>query len=152
MGQFIDAGLNLLKQLEGCRLNAYQDQAGIWTIGYGHTGPEVRGGLGWPQAQADSTLMADVTRFATGVARYVPTSLNDNQFSALVIFAYNIGLVGFAASTADKLVNAGDLASVPDSMLRWDKIHQNGVLVVNPGLHKRRLAEINLWYTAPGLA
>jgi lysozyme len=71
MGQFIDAGLNLLKQLEGRRLNAYQDQAGIWTIGYGHTGPEVNAGLVWSQAQADATLQAGVTRFAAGVQRYV---------------------------------------------------------------------------------
>jgi GH24 family phage-related lysozyme (muramidase) len=61
-------------------------------------------------------------------------------------------LVAFAASTADRMVRDGDLDAVPNSMLLWDKIHQNGVLVVDPGLHKRRLAEINLWLTAPGLA
>ena len=151
MGQFNDAGLNLLKQLEGCRLNAYQDQAGIWTIGYGHIAG-VTPGLTWTQSQADATLQSDVTRFVTGVQSLVPDDLNDNQFSALVIFAYNIGLAAFGASTADRMARAENLDAVPNSMLLWDKIHKDGVLVVDPGLHKRRLAEINLWLTAPGLA
>ena len=151
MGQFIDAGLNLLKSLEGCRLNAYQDQAGIWTIGYGHT-LGVQPGMTWTQSQADDTLQSEVTRFADGVQKCVPEDLNDNQFSALVIFAYNIGLAAFAASTADRMAREENLDAVPNSMLLWDKIHKDGLLVVDPGLHKRRLAEINLWLTAPGLA
>jgi lysozyme len=149
MAQFNDAGLNLLKSLEGCRLTAYVDQAGVWTIGYGHTGHEVVPGLCWSQDHADQALEADVDQFSTGVEQLVKAVLNDNQFSVLVIFAYNIGLAGFATSTALRHANSGDFASVPPALLLWDKIHnpQTGKLVVSPGLLKRREAEIQLWNT-----
>jgi lysozyme len=151
MGTFTTAGLNLLKSLEGLRLTAYPDQAGIWTIGYGHTGPEVVPSTVWTQDHADAALQSDINHFALGVAAYVPATLNDNQFSALVIFAYNIGLAAFAASSADRLTKSGDLGNVPAAMMLWDKIHdpQTHQLVVDPGLVKRRQAEINLWNTAP---
>ncbi len=151
MGTFSDAGLALLKRVEGCRLTAYPDQAGVWTIGYGHTGAEVVPGLSWSQQHADDALADDVDNFSSGVAGLVPATLNDNQFSALVIFAYNIGLAAFAASTAHRLAASGDLSGVPAAMMLWDKIHdgQTGQLVVNAGLQKRRQAEIDLWNTPP---
>jgi lysozyme len=149
MGQFNKAGLDLLKSVEGCRLTAYVDQAGVWTIGYGHTGHEVVPGLCWSQDHADQALETDTGEFSSGVTHLVKSGLNDNQFSALVVFAYNIGLAGFAASTALRQVNSGDLASVPLAMMLWDKIHDrvSGQLIVSPDLVKRRQAEIHLWHT-----
>ena len=149
MATFNAAGLQLLKTLEGCRFTAYVDQAGIWTIGYGHTGHEVVPGLAWSQDHADQALSADVTQFSEGVQALIKQILNDNQFSALVIFAYNIGLAGFSASSALRHVNSGDFASVPPSKLLWDKIHDpnTGQLIVSSGLLKRRQAEIQLWNT-----
>jgi lysozyme len=149
MATFNDAGLQLLKKLEGCRLTAYVDQAGVWTIGYGHTGHEVVPGLCWTQSHADAALQDDVEQFSGSVDNLVETDLNDNQFSALVIFAYNIGLAAFSASTALRHVNADDFASVPPAMMLWDKIHDptSHQLVVSPGLVARRQAEIKLWNT-----
>jgi lysozyme len=149
MGTFNGAGLTLLEKAEGCRLTSYPDQAGIWTIGYGHTGPEVVPGLVWTQDHANQVLDEDVERFSSGVAKLVPAALSDNQFSALVVFAYNIGLAAFAASTAHRLANTGPLSGVPDALLLWDKVHDptTGELVVSNGLVKRRQMEIALWNT-----
>jgi lysozyme len=134
------AGLALLREFEGCRLEAYQDQGGIWTIGYGHTGPEVCEGLIWTQDQADAQLAADASLRATAVARMVPL-LPDNQFAALVCLAYNIGLAAFGASTACRLVNAGDLAGVPAAIEMWNEVDGE----VSAGLVRRRAAEVELW-------
>nr|DAI37636.1 MAG TPA: Lysozyme [Bacteriophage sp.] len=90
------AGLNLIKQFEGCRLTAYQCAAGVWTIGYGHTSG-VKKGMTITQAQADAYLKQDCEKFEKYVnsAAYVPIteSLNQNQFDALVSFAFNLGQV-----------------------------------------------------------
>ena len=88
------AGLNLIKQFEGCRLFAYQCAAGVWTIGYGHTAG-VKKGMTITQAQADAYLKQDCRKFESYVnsAAYVPitANLNQNQFDALVSFAFNCG-------------------------------------------------------------
>lgn len=146
--RFTDQAKALLEQLEGCRLTAYQDQAGIWTIGYGHTGADVRPGLTWTPSQADAALAEDLQRFVLGVQAMVTEPLNDNQFSALVIFAYNVGLMALRGSTALRLVRMGQLAGVPDALKLWNKIHdRSGVPVVDAGLVKRRAAECALWNT-----
>lgn len=147
MPVFTDSARALLKRLEGCRLAAYRDQAGVWTIGYGHTGAGVVRGLVWTQAQADLQLSADIARFSAGVARLVaPVQLTDAQFSALVIFAFNVGLVALEGSTALRDVHAGNLAGVPGELAKWCHIHdRSGVPVVDPGLVARRNAEIALW-------
>ena len=147
---FTPAARDLIQRLEGCRLQAYQDQAGVWTIGYGHTG-NVHAGDVWTQDQADAQLGADLARFISGVANFVsPTELTDNQFSALVIFAFNVGLVAFAGSTALRNVRALQLDHVISAMAMWNKItDRSGVLIVNAGLVTRRAAEAILWNTQP---
>jgi lysozyme len=154
MPAFNADGLALLKQCEGCRLTSYIDQAGVWTIGYGHTGHEIVPGLAWTQDQADAVLNNDIQIFAAGVLNLItnPDVLNDNQFSAVVIFAFNIGLAAFAGSTALRELNSGNTDNLPTDMLMWDKIHDphTGQLVVNQGLLNRRNAEIGLWNTPMG--
>lgn len=147
---FTDDAKALLKRLEGCRLTAYRDQAGVWTVGYGHTGPEVRAGLVWTQAQADAQLDHDLQRFILGVQAMVGSEpLTDNQFSALVIFAFNVGLVALHGSTALRDVRSGRLARVPAALMLWNEIRdKSGVHVVDAGLVKRREAECNLWRMA----
>ena len=79
-------GLALLKQFEGCNLTAYQDQRGVWTIGYGHTGPEVKEGLVSTQAQADAQLAADVATRAQPFVNaliHAGGSMPQNEFDAL---------------------------------------------------------------------
>ena len=88
------AGLDLIKQYEGCRLAAYRCAAGVWTIGYGHTAG-VHSGMTITQAQADAYLQQDIAKFEGYVNNpaYVPITeqLNQNQFDALVSFAFNLG-------------------------------------------------------------
>jgi len=85
-------GINLIKEFEGCRLEAYQCAAGKWTIGYGHTA-NVKQGDRITQQQADDFLKNDLENFENLVnnKNYVPQNINQNQFDALVSFAYNLG-------------------------------------------------------------
>ena len=132
------AGLDLIKRFEGCKLKAYQDAAGIWTIGYGHTGPNVHDGLTITQKQADDILAQDVGRFASGVAANVRVSLTQSEFDALVSFAFNVGLGAFKTSTLLRLLNDNaDRNVVASQFLRWNKAGDK----VLEGLTKRRNAE-----------
>jgi lysozyme len=136
-----------LKKLEGCRLAAYQDQGGVWTIGYGHTGPEVRAGLIWTQAQADARLILDLTRFSRGVRGLVQIGIGAHRMAALFVFAFNVGLGAFSGSTLLKAVNAGRWDEVPRELLRWNKIGG----IPNRGLLARRQAEIDIWNSPDSL-
>lgn len=137
------AGLALIKQFEGLRLTAYQDMVGVWTIGYGHTGPEVAPGLAITQDQADQLLSGDLARFEAGVSRLASVPLNANQFSALVSFSYNLGLGSLQSSTLLKLLNQGDYAGAAAQFPRWDRAGGQEVA----GLLTRRLAEQALFQT-----
>lgn len=86
-----EVGLNLIKKFEGCRLTAYQDSAGVWTIGYGHTSG-VKKGQTITQEQADAFLLADCGTAEAAVDKYQSKyNFNQNQYDALVLFAFNIG-------------------------------------------------------------
>lgn len=137
MREINEDGLVLLKTHEGCRLSSYQDVGGIWTIGYGDTGPDVGPGLNITQEQADERLKNKLAYFEAGVERYVTAPINDNQFSALVCFSYNIGLGNLQHSTLLNFVNAGMYRAAADQFLAWNKV--KGVPV--EGLTQRRLSE-----------
>lgn len=143
MRQINAAGLDIIKSFEKCELTAYQDSGGIWTIGWGHTGPEVVEGLVIDQAAADALLEADVATAENGVSRLVKCSLTDNQFSALVVFVFNVGVGEFKTSTMLSELNAGT-CDISDQFDRW--IHVNGQVLT--GLVRRRQAEKELFLTA----
>lgn len=130
-------GVKLIQQFEGLRLKAYQDAVGVWTIGYGHTGPDVTPGLVISQAQADALLARDLNRFETGVSRLVQVPLNQNQFDALLSFSYNLGLGSLQNSTLLRLLNQRDYAGAAAQFPRWNKAGGK----VLPGLARRRAAE-----------
>ena len=138
---YSDAGFALTKQFEGLRLTAYPDQGGVWTIGYGHTGPGVQAGLVITEAQADIFLQGDVARAVTAVNLLVKSAITQGQFDALVDFAFNLGNSTLAHSTLLKQVNAGDFADAAKSFLVWDHIGKTE----NPGLLRRRTAEAQLF-------
>lgn len=145
-----DAGLGMIRALEGCRLESYQDQAGVWTIGYGHTGPDVTPGLIWTQEQCDGRLSSDLDEFIHGAVELVDIQLGDNEFSALVSFSYNEGLRALETSHLLGLVNQLDDPAVTDTDIalqfkRWNKITIGGALTVDRGLTGRRACEIALW-------
>lgn len=133
------AGLDLIKQFEGCRLVAYQCSAGVWTIGYGHT-VGVHRGMKITQAQAEAYLKQDVAKFEKYVnnASYVPFTarLNQNQFNALVSFAFNLGQGNLMKLCKGRIIN-----QVPAAMPQYCKA--NGKTL--PGLQRRRKAEATLY-------
>jgi len=139
-------GLDLIKQSEGCKLTAYPDPGtggAPWTIGYGHTGPEVKKGLVWTQAQADSALADDVSRFADGVSALLGSApTTQGQFDAMVSLAYNIGLGNFRESTLLRLHKEGDYAGAANQFARWRFAAGKEL----PGLVKRRAAEAALYW------
>ncbi len=152
-----DATLRLIRRFEGLRLRAYRDAVGVWTIGYGHTSragplPKVQPGMRITRAQAEQILSADIDVFSKRVADAVGNTamrrLNENQFGALVSFAYNIGLGNFRRSSVLRAVKDGRLHAVPHLLMRWNKARVNGKLKVLRGLTRRRKAEGDLWKAA----
>ena len=134
------ACLNLIKRFEGCRLDAYPDPGtggDPWTIGYGHTGPEVHKGLRISQDIAEAYLLKDVTHFADGVRKLLNRDPAQNQFDAMVSLAYNIGLGNFGKSTVLRKFNEGDLISSAKGFMLWTKAAGKEL----PGLVTRRAAE-----------
>lgn len=135
-------GIRLVKAFEGLRLHAYEDIAGIITIGYGHTGHDVHAGLTISEEDAEVLLRIDIVRFEECVTDAVEVLLSQHEFDACVSLAYNIGCKAFAASTLLKLLNAGNKKAAADQFLRWDKAR--GKVVA--GLTKRRQAERELFH------
>jgi lysozyme len=139
-------GLLLIKEFEGFRARAYRDPIGVWTIGYGHTSmagpPQVVAGLAISEAEGERILARDVDRFADGVRAALKRAVTDQQFSALVSFAYNVGLGNFRSSSVLKAVNAGDMGAVPRRLQLWNKAGGR----VLPGLVRRRAAEAALFF------
>lgn len=145
--QVSQAGIDLIKHFEGLRLEAYQDVAGIWTIGYGHTGPDVKEGMTITEAEAESLLRRDLGGFERGVSNAVTMPLGTNQFDALVSLTYNIGVNAFRGSTARRFLNKGDYLGCAEAMTWWNKATINGRKQEVPGLVRRRAAEAALFLT-----
>jgi len=134
-------GLDLIKRHEGLRLKAYLCPAGVWTIGYGSTGPHVIKGKVITESEAEALLVKDVRRFEDGVNRLVKVSLTQGQFDALVSFAFNCGVGALQKSTLLKKLNAGRYDAVPAELMKWTKGGGREL----PGLVKRRRDEAGLW-------
>ncbi len=144
-----DKGLGLIQKYEGFRARAYRDAVGVWTIGFGHTSmagsPQVKPGMTVSRERAAQILETDIQRFSEGVAAALTAEVNDNQFSALVSFAYNVGLGNFRKSGVLAAVNAGDHRVVPRRLALWNKAGGR----VLPGLVARRAAEAALYAETP---
>lgn len=130
---------DLAKAFEGCRLSAYLDIAGIWTIGWGHTGKDVYEGLVWTQEEADDALEHDLLAAATLLALYSP-GLTNGALDALTDFVFNMGIRRYRTSTLCQLVNASNWIAAKVELLKWD--HSNGNVIA--GLLRRRQAEVAL--------
>ena len=141
-----DQGLNLLKSFEGCELKAYDDGGKVWTIGYGHTKNVVEG-MTITQEKADQFFREDLEKFELYVKDAVKVPLNEDQFSALVCFCFNVGpgAKGFGGSTLLKLLNQGDYPGAAQQFPRWNKVGITSWL----GLTRRRLAEQALFNSQP---
>lgn len=136
-----DAGIKLIQSFEDCKLESYLDIKGIATIGWGHTGPEVQLGQTITQDQADAQFQTDLEKFNQGVTNYVTSNVNPNQFSAMVSFAFNLGLGSLHGSHLLIYVNNSQWDLASQEFPKWD--HSGGVVV--PGLLRRREAEQTLF-------
>ncbi len=132
--------MKIVKEFEGLRLTAYQDSVGVWTIGYGHTGPEVKPGMTITQAQADSYLQSDLSKFANCVNTYITARLNPNQVGALISWSYNVGCGNLQSSTLRRRMNAGEAPNTVarEELPKWVKAGGQTL----PGLVRRRNAEV----------
>jgi lysozyme len=140
-------GYALIKRFEGCRLKAYKCPANVWTIGFGNTfyenGDKVKEGDVITQQRADELAKFIIDQFAVSITPFILKPLNDNQFSACVSLAYNIGTGGFKRSSVFKKLNINPQdPTIADSFKLWNK---GGGKVLN-GLVTRREAEIQLYF------
>ncbi|MGI0011972.1 MAG: lysozyme [Nitrososphaera sp.] len=132
-----DRGLELIRSFEGCKLSAYRDSGGVLTIGYGHTGADVKPGQMITDERATALLRADVARFETAVNDAAKVPLTQGQFDALVCFSFNVGAAALRKSILLRLVNVGDFAGAALQFQRWNKAGGK----VLAGLIRRRTAE-----------
>ncbi len=149
--RYINAtGLALVKRWEGLVLTATPDITGLLTIGWGHTGSDVKAGQTITETEAEQLLSDDLTVHADFVDMHAGAA-TDNQFAAMVSLAFNIGNgdanSGFLSSTVLRQHKAANFAAAADAFLLWDKAHVNGQLVVVKGLLNRRVDERALYLT-----
>lgn len=113
-----DKLVQALKKMEGCRLTAYQDTAGVWTIGYGHTAG-VKKGDRCTQYQAEQYLREDLAKFEAAASK-VRNVNTQGRFDAVVDFCYNCGIGNFSSSTLKKYIEAGRANwEIQEQFLRW---------------------------------
>lgn len=117
------AGRGLIAKFEGTRFEAYRDSGGVVTIGIGHTGPEVKMGLVWTQAQVDAAFAADLARFEAAVSASVAEPVTQGQYDAMVSLAFNIGTPAFQKSTLLKNLNAKNTEGASREFLVWNKVN-----------------------------
>lgn len=140
------AAIDLIKRFEGCQLQSYPDVGGVWTIGYGHTGPDVTPDTVWTQEEADNQLNQQLEFFEAGVRKLINATIdktNENQLGALVSFTYNVGLGNLSQSSLLKYHNLGLFKAVCGEFAKWN--HVAGQVV--PGLTSRRYSEASLYAT-----
>ncbi len=142
-----DAGVNLIKNFEGLRLDAYPDPGtggDPWTIGYGHT-KGVNQGDRITREQADMALRFDLSRFESSVHRLIEVPLTQNEFDAIVSFTFNIGAGALQASTFRKRINNLEDKALcfREEFPKWVRGGVNGSKKL-AGLVKRRNAEVTL--------
>lgn len=140
-------GKDLIKQFEGCSLKAYKCPAGLWTCGYGSTfyedGTKVKAGDVITKERADELFEIIAEDFSNKVAPLIKKDLSDNNFSALVSFAYNAGVGNLKNSTLLKKVNANpEDETIRAEFMKW--VRAGGKVLV--GLERRRKAEADLYF------
>lgn len=129
----------LIRRFEGCRLRAYLCPAGVWTCGFGSTGPDVGPGTVWTLEHATARMRQDAQRFAAGSLALCP-GLAGDRLAAVADFAYNLGLTRLKGSTLRRRILAGDWEGACVELAKWTR----GGGRVLPGLVLRRQAEIAL--------
>lgn len=147
MRQLSSTGYGILAAFEGLRLTAYRDIAGVWTIGYGHTGGVLKGEA-ITEDQAYRLLAADLRPVENFIeARTDAAATNQYQFDAMVSLTFDIGTRDMLRSSVLRRHKAGDFKGAGAAFLLYDKAHVDGELVEVKGLLNRRKAESALYLT-----
>lgn len=134
--------VDFIKSHEGCKLTAYQDQKGVWTVGWGSTGPDIKEGTVWTQDQADKDLVTRLQKIELQLSLVLTRDvMSQHQLTACTSFIYNLGFSAFKSSTLLKEINSEDDISAAKQFISWDHIG----LVENKGLLIRRLQEATLY-------
>ena len=139
--QTSEKGLDLIRKYEGLQLAAYVCPGGKLTIGYGHTGPDVKAGNKIDVKQANELLTKDVQRFEKAVNELVTAPMTQGMFDALISFSFNLGAGSLKSSTLLKKLNADDLEGAADEFLKWNKAKGKALA----GLTARRESERKLF-------
>lgn len=135
-------GLEFIRRMEACRLEAYQDSVGIWTIGYGHIRGPVREGDTCTQEQAEAWLLEDVASIAERcIQNMVKVDLTQQEYDALCSFIFNLGCSAFRNSTLLRKLNDGDFDGAAEQFAKWNHADNKVIL----GLTHRRQAERELF-------
>jgi len=134
-----DEGIEIIKQSEGLRLDAYQTN-GQWLIGYGHAAT-AKPGMTITEATARDLLRQDLRTTEDGLKKSLTVAVNRNEFSAMVSLAYNLGLGGFKKTVVFDRINQGDRSGAADGFLKHDRVRINGVLQPVAHLTERRVRE-----------
>lgn len=133
--------LDLIRWFEGCRLVAYLCPAGVWTAGWGSTGPDVKKGTVWTQDVADQRLEGDALKFWLAALKASPVlSQYPEIHAAIADFCYNLGTTRYKASTLKKRVDAEDWDGACEEIVKW--VFGGGRKL--PGLVLRRQAEVRI--------
>lgn len=137
----------LVRDFEGLNTKTYKCPAGVPTIGYGHTGPDVKMGMVITKDEAEVLLDHDLQQAGREVAHILDgISVTQTQFDALTDFVFNLGASKFKSSTLLKKLRAGDIKGAANEFLKWDKAkNESGQLVALKGLTLRRQAERRLF-------
>ena len=134
-------GVAFIKTFEALRLDAYLDGGGVLTIGYGHTGPEVKKGDHISLAQSETLLRADLQWAEKAVNDAVKVAVTQDVYDSLCSFVFNTGRKAFEDSTLLKLLNASDYIGACAELAKWHKDNDKNV----KGLLRRRVREMMVW-------
>jgi lysozyme len=136
-----ERGLAHIKHFEGCKLKSYYCVGGKCTIGYGHTGPDVKPGMTITEERAVELLRQDVAEAEKAVAELVKVPLRQGQYDALVDFVFNLGRGALAQSSLLKLLNQREYGKAAEQLMRW--VHAGSAVIA--GLQRRRQAAREMW-------
>jgi lysozyme len=135
----------VVKHFEGLRLTAYLCPAGVWTIGYGSTGPDIKLGVVWTVEQSEARLLVDATRAMQTTLRLCPQLMaSESRALAIADFTYNLGATRLAGSTLRRRIRDEDWKAAGDELPKWVR----GGTRVLPGLVRRRDYERQLFLGA----
>jgi len=134
----------LIKASEGCKLTAYQCPAGIWTIGYGCTGTDIKKGLVWTQEQANAELDILALDALTKAMKASPSLVlaPSNKLIAIADFIFNLGIGNYSKSTLKKYVDQKNWLAAAGEIKKWDKA--NGVSLKGLTIRRKRESELLL--------